>query len=245
MHSAIALAKSPLTNTPPQLVKAYFRVNPNPLIEIARKGASIVREDDFADHSILLLEGWAALSKALPDGETQIIDVLLPGDFALIGALHAPVSACSVDALSNIRYITIRRAMINGDGPDMAALRELTAAEIVHTQARTSELLLRLGRGSAASRVAYALLEFYVRLEAIGLTRGNSFAFPMTQGKFGEFTGLSNVHVCRTLRRFERDGIVSHPTPSDIALDDLDSLCEIAGLDLGTLRHEILLKRSA
>lgn len=244
MLSVNTLVKQPVNVALPQLVEAYFRVHPHPLIETAQKGTSIVREDDFADHSILLLEGWVAMSKMLPDGETQIIDVLLPGDFALIGALHATVAACSVDALSDIRYITIRRAQINGDGPEMASLRELTAAEIVHTQARTSELLLRLGRGSAASRVAYALLEFYIRLEVIGLTNENCFAFPMTQRKFGEFTGLSNVHVCRTLRRFERDGAISHPTPTDIALNDLDALCDTAGIDLDTFRHEILLQRS-
>ena len=244
MRSANMSQKQRVEIVVPRLVQAYLRVNPQPVIETARKGASILREDDFADHSMLLLEGWAALSKMLPEGETQIIDVLLPGDFALIGALHASVAACSVEALSDIRYVNIRRAQINGDGPEMANLRELAAAEIVHTQARTAELLLRLGRGSAASRIAYALLEFYIRLETIGLTDGNRFVFPMTQRKFGQFTGLSNVHVCRTLRRYERDGIVSHPAPSEIALNDLNALCEAAGIDLDTFRQEILLQRS-
>ncbi len=226
------------------LIDIFLRVQPKPQIETARKGKTLIQEDDFADHSMLLLEGWMAFSKMLPEGETQIIDVMLPGDFALIGAANAPVAACSVEALSDTRFINIRAAQINGPEADMAYLRELMAAEIVRTQSRTSELLLRMGRGNAANRVAYALLEFFVRLEVIGLTKGTCFGFPMTQHKLGEFTGLSNVHVCRTLRRFERDGIISHPTASEINLVDLDALSDISGIVLETFRNEILARRT-
>lgn len=227
----------------PPLVAAYLNLQPQAAIETARKGKVIVQEDGFADHAMLLLQGWVALSKMLPDGETQIIDIMLPGDFALIGAETAPVAACSVEALSDARFINIRAPNANGPAPDMASLRVMMAAEIVRTQARVSELLLRLGQGSAASRIAYALLEFYIRLEAIGLVRDRHFSFPITQQKLGEFTGLSNVHVCRTLRRFERDGFISHPHNSDILLCDIDALCDIAGVDLEALRHEILTQR--
>lgn len=228
----------------PTLIDLFLRIQPGAQIATARKGATLIREDDFADHSMLLLEGWIGFSKMLPDGETQIIDVMLAGDFALVGAANAPVASCSVEALSDARYINIRPAQANGPEPAMARLRELMAAEIVRTQSRTSELLLRMGRGSAANRVAYALLEFYVRLEATGLTRGTSFDFPMTQHKLGEFTGLSNVHVCRTMRRFERGGIISHPTPSEIDLCGMDALCELSGIDLEIFRSGILARRA-
>lgn len=190
---------------------------------------------------MLLLEGWVGYSKMLPDGETQIIDVMLPGDFALIGAVHAPVAACSIEALSDVRYVNIRPTQANGPLPDMEELRTLMAAEIVRTQSRTSELLLRMGKGNSASRCAYALLEFYVRLKAIGLTEGAVFDFPMTQHKIGEFTGMTNVHVNRTMRRFEREGIISYPRHGAISLDDLDALSDFAGIDLETFRHEILM----
>lgn len=227
----------------PNLVDTYLDLQPNARIDTASKGATLVREDDFADHSMLLLEGWIGFSKMLPDGETQIIDVLLPGDFALIGAASAPLAAFTVEALSDARFIKIRPALANGPDPVMARLRELMAAEIVRTQSRTSELLLRIGRGSAANRVAYALLEFYVRLEATGQTSGSRFAFPITQHKLGEFTGLSNVHVCRTMRRLERDAIISYPTPSEMDLCDIDALCELSGIDLEVFRNEILARR--
>lgn len=238
--------KARLANMPSlgqSLVAAYLHLRPHAPVETARKGQVIVREDDFADHAMLLLDGWVAFSKMLPDGETQIVDVMLDGDFALIGAETAPIAAFSVEALSDARFINIRAPNANGPAPEQAGLRILMAAGIVRTQARISELLLRLGQGSAASRVAYGLLEFYIRLDAIGRVKGHRFGFPITQQKFGAFTGLSNVHVCRTMRRFERDGFIAHPGPGEIALNDITALCDIAGVDLDVLRHEILIQR--
>ncbi len=243
MHYHDKLVERPVTTAPNTLIDAFFHVQPHPLIESVPKGKIIVQEDDFADHSMLLLDGWVALSKMLPEGETQIIDILLPGDFALIGAVDAPVSACSVEALSDVRFITIRPTQANGPAPELANLRNLMAGEIVRTQARTAEILLRMGRGAAANRLAYALLELYVRLSAIGHVTQGRFFFPMTQHKIGEFIGLSNVHVCRTMRRFERSGLISHPTPAEIVLHDIGALCDIAGIDLEVFQHTILARQ--
>ncbi len=227
-----------------RIYTALQRLDPCPRVRTLRRGTTIVHQDDPATHSMLLLDGWVALSKMLADGEFQIIDIMLPGDFALIGAKHAPVAACSVEALSDVRFVEIGATAANGGAERMDELREFLAAEIVVTQARTSELLLRLGKGAAATRVAYALLEFYVRLDAIGLVRdGACFDFPLTQQQLGDFVGLSSVHVCRTLRRFERAGIVSHPAKAVLRLDDIDALCGIAEVDLDELRNTILVRR--
>ncbi|WP_050527829.1 Crp/Fnr family transcriptional regulator [Pseudorhodobacter aquimaris] len=211
-------------------------------VNTARNGHILTYEGDFADHGILLTDGWLALSKSLAGGETQIIDVMLPGDFGLIGAKDAPISACTVEALSDIRYITIRPPMVNGPDPASAKLREVLAAAILTTQSRTSEMLLRLGRGNAASRVAFTLIEFHTRLHAVGRTNGTIFEFPITQQKLGEITGLTNVHVCRTLRRLERDGIIAHPDSRSIELLDIPALCDLAGIDLDMFRAEILIQ---
>ncbi len=208
----------------------------------AARGTVLVRENDMADHSILLLEGWVALSKTLPSGDVQIIDLMLPGDFALIGTQIVPVAATTVEALSDIRYVHISPEQANGPSAASATLRHVLAACILTTQSRTSELLLRLGRGTAANRIAYGLLEVYTRLQAVGLTNGSTFGFPITQQKFGEFTGLTNVHVCRTLRRFETEGLICHPDQHSIELLDLPALCALADIDLEVLRNEILIK---
>jgi CRP-like cAMP-binding protein len=210
-------------------------------IRHAAPNTVLIHENDPADHSLLLVEGWVALSKTLQSGDVQITDLMLPGDFALVGTQIVSVAACTMEALSDIRYIVIGSGDANGSGPAAAQLRQMLAASLLVTQSRTFELLLRLGRGNAANRIAYALLEIYVRLQAVGLTRGTSFAFPITQQKFGEFTGLTNVHVCRTMRRFEAGGLIRHPDQATIELLDLPALCALADLDLDQFKSEILI----
>ena len=227
---------------PCSAVDAYAALRPKQAVRRAVKGRTVVQESDYAAHSMLLLDGWAALSKTMPEGEVQIIDVMLPGDFALVGAEVAPVAAFTVEALTDISYIAVPLEHVNGPGPEHAELRRLFTALLVTTQARMSELLLRMGR-SGACRVAYTLLELYVRLEQIGLTRNGRFRLPMNQHKIGEFTGLSNVHVCRTMRRFARNGLITNFDNQEISLNDLNALSDFAGVDLTRLRKEIFLRR--
>jgi len=228
---------------PCSAVDAYAALRPTQAIQRAVKGRNVVQESGYAAHSMLLLDGWAALSKTLPEGGVQIIDVMLPGDFSLIGAATAPVAAFTVEALTDISYIAIPLEHVNGPAPEHAELRGLLTAMLVTAQARMSELLLRMGRSSAACRLAYTLLELYVRLEQIGLTRNGRFRLPMNQHKIGEFTGLSNVHVCRTMRRFTRNGLITNLEDHEISLNDLEELSVLAGIDLTRFREEILLRR--
>jgi len=72
------LVELPVIVRSPTLVDELLRVQPHANIDTAHKGKILIREGEFADHSVLLFEGWIALSKMLPDGETQIIDVMLP-----------------------------------------------------------------------------------------------------------------------------------------------------------------------
>jgi len=110
------------------------------------------------------------------------------------------------------------------------------------SRSRMAERMLRLGRGRAAMRMAYALLELNVRLEALGQARDGKYHIPMNQRILGDFVGLSSVHVCRTLGRLVSDGFVRVAGQMDIEILDFDALSEIAGVDLIGLQREIILQ---
>lgn len=210
----------------------------------ADRGAVLTVENDHADHSLLLLEGWMALYKSLPDGRTQMIDIMLPGDFALVGTPLVPVAVCTVEALCDLRYARIDLGRIIASDSEARQVRQLVAANLLTGQARAYALLLRLGHGSAETRVAYALLELFLRLEALGATDGRTFPLPITQRHLGDYTGLTNVHVCRTMRRFEHQGLVAHPDQGHVTLLGMDALCDKAGIALEDLRNQILIRRA-
>jgi CRP-like cAMP-binding protein len=68
--------------------------------------------------------------------------------------------------------------------------------------------LLALGRMNAKERIAGLICELWTRMKNVGLDEADGFEWPVTQEVIADATGLSVVHVNRTLRRLERDGII-------------------------------------
>jgi CRP-like cAMP-binding protein len=65
-----------------------------------------------------------------------------------------------------------------------------------------------LGRQTAYERLVHLVLEFYGRLQAIGMVDGDSFALPLTQDILADALGLSVVHINRTLQQVRRDRLL-------------------------------------
>lgn len=203
-------------------------------------GQRIAFEGGTVASVLCVLEGWIALSKTLEDGERQIIDFVLPGDVTTAISADGATSCLEVEALTDVVVATFNHADWEHLQTAFPGLRELAEHLAAATQARLSERMLRLGKGSAPMRIAYALLELCVRLRSIGQTRDHTFHLPLTQQHLGEFTGLSSVHVCRTLRRLARRGIIATGDHLDIRIIDLSALSDAAGIDVKRLEAEIV-----
>lgn len=203
-------------------------------------GSQIVHEGDEIPAVICVASGWVGLAKSLDDGQTQLVDLILPGEFVFALSADRFTSALQVEAITDGVVATIPQAqwvrLVSG-APQLEQLRQALSGA---SRARIAERMLRLGRGSAEVRIAYALLELCTRLRAIGDATGETFHIPLTQQQLGEFTGLSSVHVCRTLRRLERGGIVDVDDHMDVRVRNACRLAEIAKVDLDHLRAEIL-----
>lgn len=70
------------------------------------------------------------------------------------------------------------------------------------------EWTLNVGQRSAFERLAHLLVEKFFRLECVGLTRGSSCDFPLTQNDLADATGLTAVHVNRTPQELRRAGLI-------------------------------------
>ena len=71
----------------------------------------------------------------------------------------------------------------------------------------TREALLNNGRRNAASRIAHFLCELEVRLAATGRS-DRGYHLPMTQEQLADATGLTAVHVNRTLKALGEQGLI-------------------------------------
>ena len=71
------------------------------------------------------------------------------------------------------------------------------------------EWIANVGRRDAKTRVAHLLCEFGLRLEAAGIGKQTNFELPMSQEELADCTGLTPVHLNRTLRTLRREGLIA------------------------------------
>ncbi|WP_372674862.1 Crp/Fnr family transcriptional regulator [Aquicoccus sp.] len=203
------------------------------------KGAILKSEGDESHARLYVVEGWLAASKLLEDGEQQIIEFILPGETYDPTATDGKTSFLQIEALCDAVIVSIDKtawARLLQEDPD---LRKAEREREIAAQARQSERMLRLGQASAETRIAYVLIEFCIRVSGRGTQCYGEFHVPINQRQLGEFTGLSSVHVCRTLRRLNRAGIIRTGDHMDILIEDLSALAELAQVDLAALRNGI------
>ncbi|MGB3247076.1 MAG: Crp/Fnr family transcriptional regulator [Sulfitobacter sp.] len=209
----------------------------------ARAGSQIVQEGDDAGYFIYLIDGALSVSKSMTDGETQVIDLMLPDDLVHIAASDGLTAPFSIEALEASRFARFKELPKELSEQHLHDLRFYFLDRMGAAQARIVELMLRLGKGSAATRLACFLIELSMRLKALPGGEGANRGPKLNQQQLGELTGLTSVHVCRTLRRFTRDGLITTDAHSHITINNLEGLAEIADIDLDQLRSEIITRQ--
>ena len=79
--------------------------------------------------------------------------------------------------------------------------------------------------------LAFAGCEVFVRLRAVGLTNGQAYKLPITQAELGGATGLSTVHLNRTLQELRGNGLITTPKGSHVMIEDWDGLQKAGEFD--------------
>ncbi|MFP3942994.1 MAG: Crp/Fnr family transcriptional regulator [Alphaproteobacteria bacterium] len=202
-------------------------------------GAELMFEGDRVHSVTWVLKGWVGLSKILDDGRRQIIDVILPVDLIAATAANGRCAPYGVTALTDGVMASYSISRLTRQRLEFAPLGDIATRLAAAAAARQSERMLRLGQGNAYERVAHTLLEMFLRLEAIGQTSGNAFRLPMTQREFGDLTGLTSVHVCRTLRRLMHEGMIDY-LGQEITIRDMAGLARMGRTDIEALREQII-----
>ena len=92
------------------------------------------------------------------------------------------------------------------------------------------EWIVNVGRREAYARIAHLLCETITRLRAVGLSDGLTCDLPITQTELADATGLSPVHVNRSVQSLRRDGLISFRAGS-LTVKDWGGLVEAGGFD--------------
>ena len=172
----------------------------------------IVREGDKPRHVNLILEGWAFRYKDLEDGRRQITAFLVPGDICDMRMFILKEMDHSVGALTRLRVAEIpSKVILEMTDAHPRIARALWWNSLVE-EAIAREWTANIGQRYATERLAHLFCELALRLRGLGLTNGaaegQSFELPVTQEQLGEATGMTTVHVNRTLQAMREQGLI-------------------------------------
>ena len=200
-----------------------------------RPGQEIVSEGRRCTAVFLIIEGIAIRYRILRDGQRQILNFLLPGDFAGTTSCRFENALFSTKTLTNtvIAPIPLPRLLGLFDSHPRLAARLFWSFSC--DTAVLAEHLIDVGRRSAAERVAHLLLELFNRMQSIGLADERSFHLPLTQEMISDALGLSIPYVNRVLRQFRDDGLVRIKDRL-VVIEDREGLAALADFESSYLR---------
>jgi CRP-like cAMP-binding protein len=167
-----------------------------------------IREADAPEHCSILVSGFAYRQKLTGDGSRQIVALHIPGDALDFQNLFLDVSDHSLQMLTRaeVAFVTIR------DLQDLArerpAVGHAILVKILVEASIFREWVLNVGRRDSRARVAHILCELGVRLDVEGLAVDYGYELPMTQEQLADAVGLTPVHVNRTLKALEAEGLI-------------------------------------
>lgn len=167
----------------------------------------IVHAHDELSTSTLLLEGF--LCRYIDDrkGLRQLVALHVPGDFVDLHGYPLRTLDHDVGSLTSAKIAMVPHAALDFIVRQMPVLTRKLWYSTLLDAAMHRAWLFRLGRLDAMGRVAHFLSETNVRLEAVGLSDGNRFAFGITQTDLAEICGLTSVHINRVLRDLRENGL--------------------------------------
>lgn len=174
-----------------------------------RADKRLVRSGTDLDVSIILLDGIACRFKDLKNGERQITELHVPGDFVDLHSFTLKRLDHEIGTLTDVVIATVRHEELRRITENFPHLTRLYWYCTNVDAAIHREWEVSLGRRTALARVAHILCELSLRLEIVGLAKDGAYDLNLTQTDLAECVGLTAIHVNRTLRQLREDGVVT------------------------------------
>ena len=172
------------------------------------RGETIVEEGGPLNGSYIIQSGWLARSRTLANGEQQIVGFDLAGETAFLESYYFSEASYASQALTNVELCKWELDDIEALITRYPKLGSFVFWLAGQTDGLAAEQAVSLGQRNAYQRLSHILVEFWHRLQALGLTYEGHYVLPLNQQQLAQTTGLSPVHVSRTLKRMRTNGLI-------------------------------------
>lgn len=168
----------------------------------------ISREGDKPKDVHLILSGWACRYKQLEDGRRQVVSFFLPGDMCDLNVFILREMDHSIGTITDVTVADLSREFFDEISAGYPRVATALWWETLVNAAIQREWTMNLGQRTASERMAHLLCEIFFRLRLSGEIDVNSCEFPLTQSDLADATGLSKVHVNRTLQELRAADLI-------------------------------------
>ena len=191
----------------------------------------IVREREKTTHSCVILSGFAIRHKIVAGGARQIVAVHMKGDIvdlqnSLLGVADHSVQALTDSEVAFIPREAVKKLAFGRSNVGMAMWYDTLVDASVFR-----EWIANIGRRDAHARIAHLLCEFSLRLKVAGLGDATDYDLPMTQEQIADSTGLTPVHVNRTMKALEAERLITRRSSRSITIGDWRKLADAGDFD--------------
>lgn len=189
------------------------------------------------DQSCLVVSGLVGRFGQNRDGGRQITCLYIPGDMADLPSVVSPKSGWGLCALTPTTILRLGHTDLRRIAAQHPGIAEALWRDCVADGSIFSEWVVNVGRREAIARVAHLLCEMAIRCELAGQGDRHKFPLPITQSDLGDATGLTNVHINRTLKELRARSVVTVKRGT-VSVHNWDRLVSVGDFDEGFMLLE-------
>lgn len=172
---------------------------------------------------LLVRSGWAFRYNLLFDGRRQIFSIFTTGDIVSPQLLNSPVVRYSLQTVTEMEALTIPISAMNNAMSRDARISDMVTRLHHQQHVYYDERLIELGRLNALEKVCAFLMRLLRKMENLDLHPENTYEIPITREIISDTLGLTPVHVSRTMKQLESEGVVTWVRRS-LRVRDMDRL---------------------
>lgn len=192
-------------------------------VSIIEKQKVVVREGDDISHCWVVLSGYCVRFKYVGSGGRQIVSIHMKGDLVDLHNALLGVADHGVQTLTACKMAKLPIEAVQELSDSHPAIKNALWFDTLVDASIYCEWVANVGRRDAPTRIAHLLCEFALKMDAIGLDQMH-YELPMTQDQLADATGLTAVHVNRTLQALERDGLIERVTAKSVVIGNWKNL---------------------
>jgi CRP-like cAMP-binding protein len=178
-----------------------------------------------------MLSGYSIRSKMSAKGHRQIVAIQMKGEMVDLQNSLLKVADRSVQMLVTGKIAMIPREALIQLTLDRPRVAHAMWIDTLVDGSIFREWLMNVGRRDAKTRLAHLLCEFALRLKLAGLGHDTNYELPMTQEQLADATGMTPVHVNRSIKALEADGLIQRTHPRSVHIGDWRKLAAAGDFD--------------